>query len=99
MTNKVDFQHLAAIYGWKKTDELLFHEFGKLWQSGYYQQFETVEQLLFHPHASLKFAMQFRSETGLWELPVADILRKLTNLRKAKFLKDYEYDTENQPAC
>ena len=87
---QLDFGNRLAIYGYKhetwEFDELL----AKTWWEQFEPTYSTVEMMLHHPTKALYYTHLIRSMAGVPDMPDYEILRRLTNLRKNKFLAKRE---------
>lgn len=83
----LDIANRLAIYGYKKELEDFDYELAKVWWcDGFAEQFGTVEMMLHHPFAALRFCDAIQDHLKLRIMPQHEILLRLTNIRKSGFL-------------
>jgi len=86
----INFRHILSICGWAKETDAFKHIMAQIWVHDYYPKYGTVEELLCNPYVALEYARDVIAATDLEGLKKEDVLRFLLNLRKAKFLQEYE---------
>ena len=83
----LDFANRLAIYGYKHELEDFDNIIATVWNTvGFHKTFKTVERLLCDPIKSMEFCSSVKRLAKIY-LDDEEILTRLLQLRKSKFLK------------
>lgn len=82
----LDIANRLAIYGYKDDLEDFDTILAKTWWASFEATFDSVERLLYSPKEAIRFCKNIRIETALPNLADHEILLRLSNIRKSRFL-------------